>query len=79
MKLSFGMIFSIILIVVFLFFTFFAVKKFLEIPRSVQIGKFKEGLQEDIDSIWRGSQGYQEVSYNLPKKIEKVYSKEIKD
>ena len=57
MKLSFCMIFSIILILAFLAFTVYAIRKFLGIQTSVQIGKFGDDLQTDVDKMWRGSQG----------------------
>jgi len=69
MKLSFGMIFSIILIVIFISFAFFAINKFLDIQNSVQIGKFTNDFQSDINKIWKGSQGSEEKEYFLPKKI----------
>ena len=69
MKLSFGMIFSIILIIVFISFAFFAIQKFLDIQNSVQVGKFTNDFQLNIDKIWKGSQGSEEKEYFLPKKI----------
>ncbi len=69
MKLSFGMIFSIILIVVFLTFAFLAIKKFMVIGNTAQIAEFKNSLQADIDKVWRGSQGSQTEEYFLPSKI----------
>lgn len=72
MKISFGMIFSIILIIIFVSFAFFAVKKFMGIQDAMKIGQFEDRLQSDIDKLWRGSQGSQEVEYFLPSKIESV-------
>lgn len=72
MKLSFGMIFSIILIIIFISFAFYAIQKFLSIQNSVQVGKFTNDFQSNIDKIWKGSQGSEEKEYFLPKKIEYV-------
>jgi hypothetical protein len=72
MKISFGMIFSIILIIIFISFAFFAIKKFIGIQDAMKIGQFGDQLQSDIDKLWRGSQGSQEVEYFLPSKIESV-------
>jgi len=72
MKLSFGMIFSIILIIVFLGFTFFAIRTLMNINNAVTIGKFYDSLQEDIDKAWKASQGSQEEVYSLPQKVKKV-------
>lgn len=70
MKLSFGMIFSIILIIIFVSFAFFAVKKFLEIGNTAQVAKFADTIQNDIDKAWKGSQSMQTKEYYLPKEIE---------
>ena len=70
MKLSFGMIFSIILIIIFISFSFVAIKKFLTLGDVAQISKFTADLQNDINRAWKGSQSSQEKEYRLPTKIE---------
>ena len=72
MELSFGMIFSIILIIVFIAFAFYAIYKFLGIQDSAKIGLFKNDLQSDVDKMWRSSQGSQEVEYSLPLKVKEI-------
>lgn len=72
LKISFGMIVSVILIAVFIAVAFYAISKFLGWQRVIQIGQFTDELQYDIDKIWKGSQGSQTVSYSLPGKIEKI-------
>jgi len=69
-KLSFGMIFSIILIIVFIAFAFYAIQKFLGLSDDIGVGKFSEEVQSDVDKLWKSSQGSQELVYSLPKKIE---------
>ena len=69
MKMSFGMIFSIILIIIFLSFSFSAIKKFIGISNAAKLAQFKDDLQEDMDRLWRGSRGNQTLTYNLPSKI----------
>jgi hypothetical protein len=54
-ELSFGMIFSIILIIVFLVFAFYAIKTFLGFSDKAKAGKFFTDVQSDIDRIWRNS------------------------
>ena len=71
-KMSFGMIVSIILIIIFISVAFFAISKFLGLQKSVQVGQFKDKLQFDVDKIWKSSQGSQEIEYTVPSKIEKV-------
>jgi len=76
MKLSFGMIFSIILIIIFIAVAIYAILKFLGIQDSVKIAQFEDDLQSDIDKMWKGSQGSQEVEYSLPAKIKSVCFKD---
>lgn len=71
-KLSFGMIFSIILIIIFLAFGFYAIAKFLNLKGYVEAGKFAEAMQNDVDKMWKSSQGSQEVEYSLSSKVEAV-------
>jgi len=72
LKLSFGMIFSIILIIIFLVFAGYAIKKVLDIQKSAKIGLFADGLQADIDKIWNDEYGTQTREYSLSKNIESV-------
>ena len=71
-KLSFGMIFSIILIIFFIAFAFFAIQKFLGLGDTINVGKFADDFQSNVDKLWKGSQGSQELEYSLPKKIKWV-------
>lgn len=72
MNLSFGMIFSIVLIVVFFAFAFYAINTFFGINNSAQVGQFISDFQADVDSIWRSSGGSQEREYSLPSSVEKI-------
>jgi len=72
MKLSFGMIFSIILIIIFLAFGFYVISKFLDMKSSVELGKFVEGFQTDINKMWNSEQGSQEEEYFVPSKVEAI-------
>ena len=71
-KLSFGMIFSIILIIIFLAFSFYAIKKFLDVQNSVEVGKFGNDFQNDVDSIWKGTQGLKQEEYLLSESIKYI-------
>lgn len=66
MQLSFGMIFSIILVVVFLGFAFYAIKTFLAFQDSAKAGKLFDELQSDIDRIWKSSQSSEQQEYVVP-------------
>jgi hypothetical protein len=72
MEISFGMIFTIILIIAFVVFAFYAIQKFLGMQKKLEIGSFVSSFQEDVDRIWKSSKASQEASYSLPNKIKKV-------
>jgi len=72
LNLSFGMIFSIFLIIVFLGFAFYVIPKFLDFQDKISVGKFVDDFQNDIDKMWKSTQGSQKVEYKLPKEIEEV-------
>ena len=66
MELSFGMIFSIILIVVFLVFAFYAIKTFLVFQDNAKAGRFYDQIQGDIDRVWKSSQSSEQQEYVVP-------------
>ncbi len=73
MKLSFGMIFSIILIIIFLAFAFYAIKNFLGLQDTIKIAQFGEKLQSDVNKAWNsGGRSSTPVEYYLPRKVEAV-------
>lgn len=71
-ELSFGMIFSIILIIIFIAFAFFAIKNFLNLQNKMRITQFEQNFQSDIDKMWKSEYGSQTVSYILPSSVQKV-------
>ena len=71
-QMSFGMIFSIILIIVFLAFAFYAIKFFLGIQKNATAGKFINDIQSDIDRIWRETESAEQQEYSLPQKVSSV-------
>ena len=72
LKLSFGMIFSIILIIVFLFFAFYAINMILDFQGTASVGGFVNDLQKDVDKMWAGSGGSQGYEYSLSDDIDEV-------
>ncbi len=72
MKLSFGMIFSIILIIVFISLAVYVIYKLVGIQKNAEIGMFVTDLQEHIDALWNSPKGLQEQDYRLPSKINSV-------
>lgn len=75
-ELSFGMIFSIILIITFIAFGIYGITKFLDLQKTIQVEKFLRDVQSDIDKMWKSSQGSQSVEYSLPTNINAVCFKE---
>lgn len=72
MKISFGMIFSIILIIAFLAFGVYAIKYFLDIQDKASVGVFIQTLQSDIDKTWQAQQASKPATYSLPGKLDAV-------
>lgn len=72
MQISFEMIISIILIIIFLAAAFYAITRFIGWQRLIQEGKFSEELQSDIDKIWKSSESSFTGKYSLPSKIKYV-------
>jgi hypothetical protein len=72
MKISFGMIFSIILIIAFIAFAFYAIIIFIGIGNEADVGVFVNSLQEDVNRLWKSSHASQVFTYELPSEVKKV-------
>ncbi len=72
MQIGFGVIFSVILIVVFIVFAVYGIIKFLDIQKLAQIESFKQEFQNKITDSLRSDSISQPVSYSLPKNIRQV-------
>ncbi|MDE1848919.1 MAG: hypothetical protein KGH55_02715 [Nanoarchaeota archaeon] len=70
--LSLGMIFSIILIIFFIAFAFYAIKNFLGLQNTVNISQFYNNLQNDVSTAWHSESSSQKYSYNLPISVSQV-------
>ena len=70
--LSFGMIFSIILIVVFLVLAFFVIKRFLGLQQDVIYRNFIENFQSDVESVYKSTSASSQVNYSMPNKVDRV-------
>ncbi|HIH52488.1 MAG TPA: hypothetical protein HA284_03045 [Nanoarchaeota archaeon] len=67
MNISFGMIFSIILIIVFLGFAFLAIQKFLGFQNDVTEKKFYDALSQDVNQVWTSTKASKQVEYIIPR------------
>ena len=72
LKISFGMIFSIILIIAFISLAIYGILWFLEKQKVAKVGMFYQDFQDDVDSLYRGTYGSDEFVYSLPGEIEEV-------
>ncbi len=71
-RLSFGFLVSIILIIVFIAAAIYVVGKMLALKNYTQIKQFKQELQQNINTQWSGEFGSENYQYFLPKEIKKV-------
>lgn len=70
--MSFGMIFAIFLIVVFMMFAFMAIKFFLGLGESASVGLFYDELQEAVMKSVQGQESDRKFVINLPGAITQV-------
>lgn len=70
--LSFGLIFSVILIVVFLGFAIYAIVYFLNMSDNMKTSSFLKDFQTDVDKFWKSDGSTDDLPYSLPTKIKKV-------
>ena len=70
--LSFGMIFSIVLIIIFIAFAIYAIIHFLALQDSIKLTTFDNTLQNDINTVWNSAHSTKTYSYNLPTSIQEV-------
>jgi len=72
LDISFGMIFSVVLIIAFLGFGFYAITKFIDFQNTIKIEKFLSDFQQDVSNMWKSPQGSQNLVYDLPTQITSV-------
>jgi hypothetical protein len=70
--MSFGMIFAIFLIVVFVVFAFIAIRFFLDMGDKTGVGEFYIDLQDSVDRSIQGQSSDKSFDVNLPSNIEKI-------
>lgn len=71
-NLSFGMIFSIILIIIFISFAFYGIKLFLDSSTETRLYQFREDLQNDVNRVWRSDYSSSVKEYLIPSKVNEV-------
>ena len=70
--LSFGVIFSIFLIIIFFVVAVVAIKGFLDLGKTSGVGLFYKDFQSEVDRAWNSQSSEFEFKINLPKDIEQV-------
>jgi len=70
--MSFGMIFAIILIVVFIVFAGIAINSFLDLGSSTNVGMFYDELQGAVDNAIKSQESDKAFAIDLPKGITHV-------
>ena len=72
MELPFQLIFSIILIAVFLYAAIVGIRYFMERGEQMQVGQFLSDLKSDVNLVWQATEKSNDYSFNLPAKVQKV-------
>lgn len=72
MGMSFGMIFAIILIIVFFMTAFFAIRAFMDFGKGSEVVSFYEDFQESVDRVWKSQTASKDFSIKLPKDVSYV-------
>ncbi len=72
LKISYNLIFSIILIVVFISFAIFAITKFTSTQENIKAKKLINDIQTEIDDVSRTSGSSLQESFNVPKGVEEI-------
>ncbi len=75
--MSFGMIFTIILIIVFIVAAFFAIRYFLNFQKQVEINQFNQNVQEEITNMYKSQYGEKAINLRVPSKAEKICFRKI--
>ena len=71
-QMSFGMIFSILLIIIFIGFAIYAINQFLSLQNSIKINTFYDTLQNDVNTVWNAAQASQVRTYDVPTYIKQI-------
>ncbi len=70
--MSFGVIFSIILMIVFIVFAFIAINYFLNMSKVTTTNLFYENLQNEVNRVYASPSSEKEFSFELPPKVEMI-------
>lgn len=72
MQLSFGMMFSILIIIVTLAVAFYVIREFVQTSSCSSIELYYDDLTREIDNVWRSSGAQLSFSHALPSSVDAV-------
>lgn len=72
LNISFGMIFSIILVIAFLAFGFYAISNFISFQDQLVMKRFQENFQADLTKSWKDEVSTREVTYPVLSSVDSV-------
>lgn len=70
--MSFGMIFTIFLIVIFIFATFYAINAFLKYQKDVQLNQFFDNFKSETNKMYQSSYGTKPVTFAFANNVEAI-------
>lgn len=71
-EISFGMIFSIIIIIALIGVAVYAITIFLDFSGTAEVGLFYEEFQNSVDSVWSSATTNRVFTFSLPRGINYV-------
>ncbi len=71
-EISFGMIFSIIIIVALIGVAVYGITIFLDVGKSAEMGLFYDEFQKSVDEIWSSATTNRVIDFSIPNGIEFV-------
>ena len=71
-ELSFGMIFSVIIMIAIIGVAVYAITAFLQIGKTSQLSLFHQEFQDTVDDVWSSSITNKVVSFAIPNSVELV-------
>jgi hypothetical protein len=78
MSMPFGIIFSVILIIVFISVAIYVIIKWLDLQKCTQVGSFYQDLQDKVNEAYSGT-GYKDwMSVSLPSGVKEVCFADLK-
>ncbi len=71
-EISFGMIFSVIIIITLIGVAVYGITIFLDVGKTAEIGLFYEEFQKSVDEIWSSATTNRVIDYSIPNGISHV-------